>query len=65
MTENHSSEARISSGKEAVNDFFENITAIPGVDPATAESIGDLYKDGNLTKQSILDALKKIRESSV
>ena len=64
MTGNKTPELRVLSGEEVVEQFFENITSVSGVDPAIAETLRNLYKAVNLSKQSILDALKEMRESS-
>ena len=64
MTENKTSDLRVLSGEEVIEQFFENVISVPGVDPAIAETLRNLYKVGNLSKQSILDALKEMRESS-
>ena len=64
MTGNKTPELRVLSGEEVVEQFFENITSVSEVDPTIAETLRNLYKANNLSKQSILDALRKMRESS-
>lgn len=64
MTENKTPELKVPSGEEVVKEFFENIASVSEVDPAIAETLRNLYKVVNLSKQSILDALKEMRESS-
>ena len=64
MTGNKTPELRVLSGEEVVEQFFENITSVSEVDPTIAETLRNLYKANNLSKQSILDALRKMLESS-
>lgn len=52
----------IKSGEEIVKEFFDNISSIPGVDPAIAEVIKKLNIEGTISKQAIIDALKTLRE---
>lgn len=56
------SEPIIKSGEEIVNEFFDNISSIPGVDPAIAEVIKKLNVEGTISKQAIIDALKILRD---
>lgn len=63
MVENNiKHESIIPSGEDVVKEFFEKINSIPGVTPAIAEVFKKLHHDGNLSKQTIIDALKSLRK---
>lgn len=64
MIDNNTSEPIISSGEEIVKEFFDNIASISGIDPSVAQEIKGLNDEGRLSKQSILDALKVLREGT-
>jgi len=62
MSENHSTaNKRIPSGDEVIQDFFENLNKVPGLDPVIADTLQKLYKQGQLKKQAILEAMRKLR----
>ena len=63
MVENSSEhESIIPSGEDVVNEFFNRVAAIPKVNPVIAEVLKKLHHNGNLSKQTILDALKSLRK---
>lgn len=55
-------ESIIASGEDIVNEFFNKVASIPKVNPAIAGVLKKLHHDGNLSKQTIIDALKSLRE---
>lgn len=53
---------KVKSGKEILDDFFENITEIKDVDKDIAQMINTLYKDNKLTDINVKNELQKLRE---
>lgn len=53
---------KVKSGKEILDNFFENITEIKDVDKDIAEMINTLYKDNKLTDINVKNELQKLRE---
>ena len=47
-----------------LDEFFENITGIPGVDIKIAEKLRELHKTGKLTNTNISNAIAKLRETN-
>lgn len=58
------SEDNVKSGKELLNDFFDNITAIENVDEKIARTLSELYKNGKLSDKSIVNELQKLRDEA-
>ena len=56
MTENN-----VKSGKEILDDFFEEISSIENVDKKIAELLQELYANGKLTDKNVANELRKIR----
>ena len=56
MTENN-----VKSGKEILDDFFEEISSIENVDKKIAELLQELYANGKLTDKNVANELQKIR----
>ena len=56
MTENN-----VKSGKEILDDFFEEISSIENVDKKIAELLQELYANGKLTDKNVENELQKIR----
>lgn len=54
----------IKSGKEILDNFFEEIATLPNVDKNVVNIITDLYKEGKLTEKYISNALLALREQS-
>lgn len=52
----------IKSGKEILDEFFDNIDEIPGVDGTIAAALKELYQDNKLTATNLSNALLKLRE---
>ena len=52
----------IKSGKEILDDFFEEITRLQNVDVNVVNIITNLYKEGKLSEKSISNALLNLRE---
>ena len=52
------------SGKELLDEFFDNIKRLPGVDTTLADKMSELYKAGKLTNTNISNVLSKLREES-
>lgn len=53
---------QVKSGKEVLDEFFDNIDNLPNIDKKTAESIIELYRAGKLTQKNLVNALSKERE---
>lgn len=51
----------IKSGKEILDDFFDGIEDISGVDNKIASMVKDLYRDNRLTHTNLSNALLKMR----
>jgi hypothetical protein len=54
-------ENKIKSGKEIVDDFFNTIAAIEGVDAAIANCLAELYAQKKLSDKNIINELQKMR----
>jgi hypothetical protein len=55
----------VKSGKEILDDFFNGILNIPGVDERLASEIKKLYDEGKLTKTNLSNILTSLREEKV
>ncbi len=51
----------IKSGKEILDDFFENIQKIENVDTKIAETIETLYRQNKLTDANLKNSLEQLR----
>jgi hypothetical protein len=51
----------VKSGQEILNNFFETIKSIEGVDPKISQLISQLYKDDSLTDKAIKNGLEQLR----
>ena len=51
----------VKSSQEILNDFFETIESIEGVDPKISQLIFQLYKDDSLTDKAIKNGLEQLR----
>lgn len=51
----------VKSGQEILNDFFNTIESIEGVDPKISQLISQLYKDDSLTDKAIKNGLEQLR----
>jgi uncharacterized membrane protein len=58
-------EERVKSGKEILDDFFENIDKIENVDPEIAKMLNKLYKDDKLSDTNVKNELQTLRETDV
>jgi hypothetical protein len=57
-------ERKVKSGKEILNDFFNTISAVEGVDAEIANSLAELYTQDKLTDKNIANELLKIRQQN-
>jgi len=57
-------ENRVKSGREIVDDFFDSIASIDGVDVTIANSLADLYAQNKLTDRNVANELHKIRHQN-
>ncbi|MCR4318965.1 MAG: hypothetical protein NUV74_01335 [Candidatus Brocadiaceae bacterium] len=55
---------QVKSGKEILEDFFNNIQNIENVDKNLAQSLADLYKENNLTEKKVINKLQELREQN-
>lgn len=53
--------SKVKSGQEILDDFFETIGSVNGVDPKISQMISALYKEGTLTEASIKNELQQLR----
>ncbi|PRX39672.1 hypothetical protein [Salegentibacter salegens] len=56
---------KVKSGKEILDDFFENIDKIENVDPEIAKMLNKLYKDDKLSDTNVKNELQTLRETDV
>jgi hypothetical protein len=54
-------EQEVKTGKEIVDDFFNTIETIEGVDADIAFGIASLYTRGRLTDKNVMFEVRKIR----
>lgn len=52
---------KVKSGQKILDDFFETIESIGGVDPKISKMISELYKEGTLTEAKIINELQQLR----
>lgn len=55
---------RVKSGKEILDDFFDNIATIESVDASIARCLAELYSQGKLTDKNVTNELQKIRQQN-
>lgn len=56
---------KVKSGKEILDDFFENIDKIENVEPEIAKMLTKLYNDDKLTDTNVKNELQTLRETDV
>ena len=54
-------EIPVKSGKEILDDFFNNIANIENVDTKIASCLSELYTNGKLSDKNVVNELQKIR----
>lgn len=54
----------VKSGKELCNNFFESLLKREDIDKQVACLIRDLYINGSLTKEKILQGLQSLRQDT-
>jgi len=52
----------IKSGKEILDEFFNNLKKNPDVDEKIAELLNNLYTENKLTQTNISNGLEELRE---
>ena len=57
-------EENVKSGEEIVNEFFNSIEEIKGVDANIAKMLATLYKEEKLTDINVKNELQKLREQN-
>ncbi len=57
-------EDQIKSGKEILDEFFDQVDKIPGVDQEVAALLKKLYAGNKLTATNLSNALLKLREGA-
>lgn len=55
---------KVKSGKEVLDDFFDNIQNIPNVDKSIAKLLANLYEEGKLTDINVKNELQNLREKN-
>lgn len=58
-------EEKVKSGKEILDDFFENIDKIENVDPEIAKMLNKLYNEDKLTDTNVKNELQTLRQTDV
>lgn len=58
------SDNKVKSGKEILDDFFNEIRSIPNVDKDIAQTLTTLYEQGKLTDTNVKNDLQKLREQN-
>jgi hypothetical protein len=53
---------KVKSGKEILDDFFNNIEKIENVDLDIARMLTKLYEEDSLTEKAVKNELDKLRE---
>ena len=53
--------SEVKSGQEILDDFFETIDSIEGVDSKISKMISNLYKEDTLTEAKIKNELQQLR----
>jgi len=53
---------KVKSGKEILDDFFDNIEEIENVNKDIAKMLVDLYQNDKLTDINVKNELQKLRE---
>lgn len=56
---------KVKSGKEILDEFFNNLKKISDVDEKIAELLIQLYNDNKLTQTNISNALLELREDAL
>ena len=54
----------IKSGKQILDEFFQEIKSLSDVDKNVINTIIDLYEEGKLTERNLANALLELREKS-
>jgi hypothetical protein len=57
-------ETKVKSGKEVLDDFFNDLPNLANVDSAIANSLVELYKNDKLSDTNIKNSLSKLRENN-
>ena len=55
----------IKSGKEILDDFFNDILNVPNVDKNLASEIKKMYEEGKLTNTNLSNKLTSLREEKI
>ena len=58
-------ESKVKSGKEILDDFFENIENIPNVDKDIAKMLSNLYDQNKLTDINVKNELPNLPKKDV
>lgn len=58
-------ENKVKSGKEILDDFFENIENIPNVDKDIAKMLSNLYDQNKLTDTNVKNELPNLPKKDV
>ena len=55
---------QIKSGKEILDEFFNNVQNIENVDKTLAQTIATLYEQGKMTDINVKNELQRLREQN-
>ena len=55
----------VKSGKEILDDFFNDLLNIPNVDKKLALEIKKMYEDGKLSSTNLSNKLSSLREEEI
>lgn len=56
---------KVKSGKEILDDFFDNLEEVENVDKDIAKMLAVLYQNDKLTDTNVKNELQKLREQDV
>ena len=54
-------QSNVKSGKEILDEFFQDILSFENVNTSIAESLAELYANGKLTDKNVINELQRLR----
>ena len=57
-------ETKVKSGKEVLDEFFNDLPSLANVDSGIANALVELYKNDKLSDTNIKNGLSKLRENN-
>ncbi len=56
---------KIKSGKDVIEEFFNNILHVEGVDKKTVDKLVELFSENKLTDSNIQNALEELKQAEL